>query len=182
MLSPWPKARKLSSGNWFIQLRLGGESIPVTARTEKECIRRAQYVKAEYQAGKRKAPEPKGPTLGEAIDAYIARRDAVLSPSTIRGYKCIRKSRFSAVMAAHRQRGGPAAELLRQDAEERLGFCVVRHPRGHRATGAEGQAASDRPGRKALSGAGTDPAIHRRRTRYTCGDPCSPGPVQSAEV
>ena len=98
-----PKARKLSSGNWFIQLRLGGESIPVTARTEKECIRQAQYVKAEYQAGKRAAPppeaeKPKGPTLGQAIDNYIAQRDAVLSPSTIRGYKTIRKNRFQSVM------------------------------------------------------------------------------------
>ena len=93
-----PKARKLSSGNWFIQLRLNGESIPVTAKTEKECIRQAQFVKAEYQAGRRKAPEPKGPTLGEAIDAYIARRDSVLSPSTIRGYKNIRRMRFQDVM------------------------------------------------------------------------------------
>lgn len=96
-----PKARKLSSGNWFIQLRLGGESIPVTARTEKECIKQAQFVKAEYQAGKRTAPEPeaqKGPTLGEAVDAYIARRDAVLSPSTIRGYKTIRRTRFIELM------------------------------------------------------------------------------------
>ena len=29
-----PKARKLPSGNWFIQLRLGGESISITAATE----------------------------------------------------------------------------------------------------------------------------------------------------
>ena len=96
-----PKARKLKSGSWFIQLRLGGESIPITARTEKECVRQAQFLKAEYKAGKREAPppkEPKLPTLGEAVDSYIAKRDAVLSPSTIRGYKTIRKTRFSAMM------------------------------------------------------------------------------------
>lgn len=96
-----PKARRLKSGSWFIQLRLDGESIPVTARTEKECVRQAQLLKAEYKAGKRRAPEPaeaKLPTLGEAIDAYIAKRDAVLSPSTIRGYKGIRKNRFSSLM------------------------------------------------------------------------------------
>lgn len=99
-----PKARKLSSGNWFIQLRLGGESIPVTARTEKECTRQAQYLKAEYKAGKRQAPperpaeSPKAPTVKEAIDAYIKKRDAVLSPVTIRGYRNIQKSRFHSVM------------------------------------------------------------------------------------
>lgn len=99
-----PKARKLKSGNWFIQLRLGGESIPVTARTEKECTRQAQFVKAEYMAGKRENPSvadsdaAKLPSLGDAIDAYIANRDAVLSPSTIRGYKTIRKTRFTNMM------------------------------------------------------------------------------------
>lgn len=98
-----PKARKLSSGNWFIQLRLNGESIPVTARTEKECVKKAQLIKAEHQAGKRGEPPPKpekqnGPTLGEAIDNYISQRDAVLSPSTIRGYKTIKRNRFQSVM------------------------------------------------------------------------------------
>ena len=99
-----PKARKLKSGNWFIQLRLGGESIPITARTEKECTRQAQYLKAEYKAGKRQASPapavepPKAPTVKEAVDAYIKKRDAVLSPVTIRGYRNIQKSRFSSVM------------------------------------------------------------------------------------
>lgn len=92
-----PKARKLDSGSWFIQLRLGGESIPVTAPSEKDCIKQAGLVKAEYLAGKRKpseAPAEKLPTLGEAIDTYIETRQNILSPSTIRGYKTIRKNRF----------------------------------------------------------------------------------------
>ncbi len=97
-----PKARKLTSGSWFIQLRLGGESIPITAKTEKECSRQAQFIKAEYMAGKRANPSgpipSKLPTLGEATDTYIAKRDAVLSPATIRGYRTIRKSRFSTIM------------------------------------------------------------------------------------
>lgn len=95
-----PKARKLSSGKWFIQLRLGGESIPITARTEKECIRQAQYTKAEYLAGKREVKEeaPAYPTLYEAIDEYIKARSNVLSPATIRGYRCIQKHRFVGIM------------------------------------------------------------------------------------
>lgn len=102
-----PKARKLKSGTWFIQLRLGGESIPVTGKTERECVKQAEYIKSQYLVGKREKPqapapdppEPKKlPTLGEAVDAYIARRDKILSPSTIRGYKTIRRTRFKSTM------------------------------------------------------------------------------------
>lgn len=96
-----PKARKLPSGTWRIQLRLGGESISILARTEKECIRQAQISKAEYLAGKRQAPigeEEKLPTLKEAIDNYVDARRAALSPATIRGYEGIKKNRFKGIM------------------------------------------------------------------------------------
>lgn len=93
-----PKPRKLPSGTWFIQLRLGGQSIPVSARTERECVRMAQLRKAEYQAGIRSAPKRSAPTLTEAIDSYISKRDAVLSPSTIRGYRIIQRTRFQPLM------------------------------------------------------------------------------------
>ena len=49
-----PEPRKLQSGTWFIQLRLGGVSVPVSATTKKECIRQAQLIKAEHQSGKNK--------------------------------------------------------------------------------------------------------------------------------
>lgn len=96
-----PKARKLSSGSWFIQLRLGGESISVTARSEKECIHQAQLIKAEYLTGKRQPSTPEEetlPTLSQAIDQYIASRDNTLSPATIRGYLEVKKHRFKGIM------------------------------------------------------------------------------------
>jgi integrase len=98
-----PKATLLPSKTWFIRLRLGGESIPITAATEKECTKQSQLIKAEYLAGKR-APKAAGPvaeklpTLREAIDIYIARLDNILSPATVRGYTCIRNNRFKGVM------------------------------------------------------------------------------------
>lgn len=94
-----PKARKLPSGNWFIQLRLGGESVPVTAATEKLCVREATAIKAEYLAGKR-APKTAEPsvTLTAAIDAYIDSKSNTLSPSTIGGYRVIQRGRFQGAM------------------------------------------------------------------------------------
>lgn len=97
-----PNPRKLKSGTWFIQLRLGGESIPVSAPTKKECIDKARLTKAEYKAGKRvakkKKEEPKSPTLSEAIDKFIESRENTWSPLTVRGYRIIQKYRFQSTM------------------------------------------------------------------------------------
>jgi integrase len=99
-----PKARKLPSGSWFIQMRLSGESIPVTARSEKECINQAMLIKAQHKAedGARKRADRRerkdGPTLRQAVDRYIAVRSNTLSPSTIGGYTTIQRTRFKGVM------------------------------------------------------------------------------------
>lgn len=96
-----PEPRKLSSGKWFIQLRLGGESIPVSGWDKAACIREARAVKAEYLAGRRTPAEPEtppAPTLTQAIDSYIAERSNTLSPATIRGYRAIQNNRFKTTM------------------------------------------------------------------------------------
>lgn len=92
-----PTPRKLPSGNWFIQLRIGGQSVSITEATEKACVRRAQLVKAEYQAGRKTAQsKEKSLTLSQAVDKYIESRENILSPSTIRGYRTIQRTRFQA--------------------------------------------------------------------------------------
>ena len=94
-----PKPRKLPSGSWFIQLRLNGVSVPVTAATERECKRQAELIKAEHRAGKREvAKASTDPTLRQAIDIYIGKRKNTLSPSTIDGYRRIQRNRFQAYM------------------------------------------------------------------------------------
>lgn len=97
-----PKAKKLSSGKWYIYLRLGGQKIPVTGPDEKTCIRNAQQVKADWLAQKRLPdelrPRDPGPTLTQAIDSYISKRSNILSPSTIRGYRKIQQLRFQSTM------------------------------------------------------------------------------------
>ena len=94
-----PKPRRLPSGSWFIQLRLGGESIPITEPTEKLCTQRAQLVKAEYLAGKRQQKiEDANLTLRRAIELYCEDRSNGLSPETIRKYYNIKNNWFEDIM------------------------------------------------------------------------------------
>lgn len=91
-----PKPVKMSSGNYYVRLRLGGEEIGITAATAKEATRQAELIKAEHRSGKRVSTSDK--TLGDLIDAYITKYEPDLSPSTIRGYSSIRKNRFQSSM------------------------------------------------------------------------------------
>lgn len=93
-----PEPRKLPSGSWFIQMRLGGASVPVTASTAKECKRTAELIKAEYRANKRQITKGDSVTPRQAIDRYIETRKNTLSPSTIRAYRSIQKHRFPELM------------------------------------------------------------------------------------
>lgn len=94
-----PKPRKLPSGSWFIQLRLGGQSISVTEPTEKLCVQKAQVLKAEYLAGKRQQKiEDAHLTLERAIEIYCDDRSNGLSPATIRKYYNIKHNHFQDIM------------------------------------------------------------------------------------
>lgn len=93
-----PKPRRLPSGTWFIQLRLEGKSVSVTAKTAIDCRKQAELIKARHNAGLRPTEGRTDKTFRQAIDDYIRDKDAVLSPATIRGYRMIQKHRFPAVM------------------------------------------------------------------------------------
>ena len=90
-----PKIRKLPSGKYFCQLRLDGRSISITDATPQLVSAKAMA----YKTGLMKAKEkPAELTLDQAIDFYIDARSNMLSPSTVRGYKGIKKNRFQSVM------------------------------------------------------------------------------------
>lgn len=92
-----PEPRKLPSGTWFIQLRLGGESIPVSALTRKDCIRQAQAIKAEHLVH-RKPKISAALTLREAMTEHIEKKRAGLDASTVQGYEKIRDQYFQQIM------------------------------------------------------------------------------------
>ncbi len=90
-----PKVEKLPSGNWFCRLRINGVSIPITAESEAECARIAYLKKAELMAGKSRVQRtPKQTTLRMAIDAYLRKYKATLSPSTYDRYLWYKNGRF----------------------------------------------------------------------------------------
>lgn len=94
-----PEPRKLPSGSWFIQLRLGGKSIPITAPTARECSRLAVIAKADYADAKKLPAASASTPLKDAIRHYIDRYESVLSPSTIMGYETILRTRFTAYLS-----------------------------------------------------------------------------------
>lgn len=92
-----PTARQLPSGNWFVQLRLDGHSISITKPTQREAVAAAMAIK-EGVVKARNTPDS-AITLKTAIERYIADRESVLSPSTIRGYNVILRNRFQALLS-----------------------------------------------------------------------------------
>lgn len=90
-----PAIRKLPSGNYFCQLKVGGRSTSITDTTYDKV-----YAKAvAYKSGILKAKKsPVRVTVGSAVDEYIDSRSNILSPSTIRGYRQIRRCYFKSLM------------------------------------------------------------------------------------
>ena len=95
-----PEPRKLKSGTWFIQLRLNGVSVPVSAPSKAECKNRAMLIKAEHKSSKRQITQPSELTLREVCERYISLREKKqgISPTTLRGYDIIVRNRFKPYM------------------------------------------------------------------------------------
>lgn len=90
-----PEPKRLPSGNWFIRMRLGGVSVPVTARSKAECIRIAELKKTQYRAGIGEIKKlPKDITLREAMTLYINEYRGQLSPPTVKAYLSYKDHRF----------------------------------------------------------------------------------------
>lgn len=126
------KAIKLKSGNWRCQAYVGkdenGKRIikSFTASTKKE----AEYMAADYTVN-RKEKAKSGMTVGEAIDKYIEYKSNILSPTTIQGYKRIRKNNLQQLMNIY------VEELTQQTVQQavneeslRLSSKSIKHAHG----------------------------------------------------
>lgn len=91
-----PKAERLSSGNYRIRLRLDGKEYSIVKKSKSECEHEAMLIKAQYVNGELSTIS--SVTLSEAIDMYIRKRDKVISPSSIAGYRKIQRTCFQSIM------------------------------------------------------------------------------------
>ena len=89
-----PKATKLPSGSWRVSIMLDGQRVSITRSTRQAAEREA----AALKSGAKAAAKQTGMTVGEAVDRYIDSKDAVLSPSTVAGYRRIRSNAFPELM------------------------------------------------------------------------------------
>ncbi len=89
-----PEPKQLPSGNWFIQLRIGGESISITEPTSRQCAAKARAIKSGIISGRKNGTVQ----LATAIDKYIESKSNILSPSTVKGYRDIQRQRFKSYM------------------------------------------------------------------------------------
>lgn len=82
-----PKAKKLKSGNWRVQMMVDGTRRSFTAPTKQEAETEAMRWKVSSET-------PALGTLGQAMMSYIESRESVLSPSTTRRYRKIVQLNF----------------------------------------------------------------------------------------
>ena len=90
-----PKPIQKENGKWLVQVMQNGRRISKTFDTEQEALYWAAGIKTQQQEISR---APHNLTLAQAIDRYIESKDAVLSPSTISGYKKIKDNSFPELM------------------------------------------------------------------------------------
>lgn len=111
-------AKKEKSGNWRVQIYIGKDENgkkhkkSFTAPTKWEAEKAAD----DYLKGKKKC----NLTVGKCIDNYIEIKENVLSPSTVRGYKQIRKGRLQLLMNID------ASRLTAQDVQQAVSSDALR--------------------------------------------------------
>ena len=121
---PVPKPVQLESGKWSAQLMRDGKRVRITADSEAEYYVKARAIKAGLIEAEKQAPKM---TVGEAVDEYIASKDRVLSPSTIKGYKSLRENRFKPYMDRDIRSGINWQRAINDELGENIGPKSVRN-------------------------------------------------------
>lgn len=93
------KVEKLPSGNYRIRVydKTTNSRKSFTAPTKAE----VKLLAAEWENGIKKKAAPKDLTLDAAVAEYIASKENILSPSSIRGYEVIRKNALGNLAKMH---------------------------------------------------------------------------------
>ena len=106
-----PTPQKLPSGMYRCQVMVDGKRVSVVEESPALAQAKAVAMKAGLIEKKKIGSSM---TVGEAIDRYIESKDAVLSPSTIAGYKRVRKNALQGIMDVE------IAELRQEDVQREI--------------------------------------------------------------
>lgn len=86
--------KKLPSGRWYIQVMVDGHRRGQAFDTEKEAVYWAASIKTRAKEAER---SPRNMTVETAVDRYIESKDAILSPSTIKGYRQVKDNLMGSI-------------------------------------------------------------------------------------
>lgn len=94
-----PSIKQLPSGSWHCSVMVSGKRLSITEEDYDECLSRVMGIISKRIIGCQTSEKRvRSISLKQALDEYIDARNAVLSPSTVRGYKKIRDLRFQSVI------------------------------------------------------------------------------------
>lgn len=92
-----PQPKKLPSGRWYVQVMVDGRRKGRTFDTEKEAVYWAAGIKTRAKEAEK---SPLSLAVAAAVDRYIESKDAVLSPSTIKGYRQVKDNLMGGIAQA----------------------------------------------------------------------------------
>ena len=116
-----PKAEQLPSGSWRIRVydSEAKKRISFTSQSQGKAGKaEVELMAREYMLGLKQKKE-KGRTIGECIDEYIALKENVLSPTTIDGYRRVKKNYLTSVCDMY------LSELTPTDIQSLVNFLSV---------------------------------------------------------
>ena len=109
-----PKATKLPSGSWRVSIMLDGQRVSITRSTRQAAEREA----AALKSGAKEAKIKTSLNVTEAFSRYIESKSAVLSPSTVAGYRRIQKNLLSPIAEI------PLSDLTREQVQRWVNLLV----------------------------------------------------------
>lgn len=95
-----PEPKQTRAGKWYVQLMVDGVRYNRTFDTREDALYWASGLKTKSTQD---AKAPRHLTVGEATDKYIESKSSVLSPSTLLGYKKIRKNSMGDIQGVQLQ-------------------------------------------------------------------------------
>lgn len=91
------KAKKLPSGSWRVQASITLDGNLIRRSFTAASKDKAELLAKEWQVKQEELSSPENITFSEALKRYIESKENVLSPSTIKAYRSMRKTYFAGI-------------------------------------------------------------------------------------